>query len=141
MFTASRERLPVAYTETENAVNPISILLDQCLVATKELTVRNDRHVAEAVPAGRADPTAFLACRKNVMHSCGNINSGPAAPPPRHNDTIGSKVQSGSFRSRRALAITDNELIVIAALAQMGLISQPAIGNSTPAATGTPSVL
>ena len=44
-------------------------------------------------------------------------------------------------RSRRALAITDNELNVIAALAQIGLMSTPASGYSTPAATGTPNVL
>ena len=44
-------------------------------------------------------------------------------------------------RSRSALAITDTELNVIAALAQIGLISMPMNGYSTPAATGTPTAL
>jgi hypothetical protein len=39
------------------------------------------------------------------------------------------------------LPITDTELSVIAALAQMGLINVPVNGYSTPAATGTPTAL
>ncbi len=49
--------------------------------------------------------------------------------------------QSGARRRRSALPMTDSELSVMAALAQMGLISRPATGYSTPAATGTPMVL
>ena len=49
--------------------------------------------------------------------------------------------QSASRRSRSALAITDTELNVIAALAIIGLSSQPKNGYSTPAAIGTPSTL
>jgi hypothetical protein len=37
--------------------------------------------------------------------------------------------------------MTDTELNVIAALAQIGLIRMPSTGYSTPAATGTPSAL
>jgi hypothetical protein len=37
--------------------------------------------------------------------------------------------------------MTDTELIVIAALAQTGLISRPKKGYRTPAATGTPTAL
>jgi hypothetical protein len=37
--------------------------------------------------------------------------------------------------------MTESELRVMAALAQIGLIKRPAIGKRTPAATGTPSVL
>ena len=56
------------------------------------------------------------------------------------------KSAEGSHRplaalSRSALAITDTELNVIAALAQIGLMSRPMNGYSTPAATGTPTAL
>jgi hypothetical protein len=44
-------------------------------------------------------------------------------------------------RSRSAFAITDTELSVIAALAQIGEISVPRLGYNTPAATGTPIAL
>jgi hypothetical protein len=37
--------------------------------------------------------------------------------------------------------MTDTELSVIAALAQMGLINQPTNGYNTPAAMGTPIAL
>ena len=47
----------------------------------------------------------------------------------------------GTRRSRRAFAITDTELRLMAALASMGLISRPKAGYRTPAAMGTPSVL
>ena len=49
--------------------------------------------------------------------------------------------QSASRRRRSALAITDTELNVIAALAIIGLSSRPKTGYSTPAAIGTPSTL
>ena len=49
--------------------------------------------------------------------------------------------QSLTRRRRSALAITDNELIVIATLAHIGLMSSPTTGYSKPAATGTPTVL
>ena len=48
---------------------------------------------------------------------------------------------SSSLRSLSAFAITETELKVIAALAIIGLSSRPKTGYSTPAATGTPSVL
>ena len=48
---------------------------------------------------------------------------------------------SSARRSRRAFRITDTELKVIAALAQIGLIRIPVTGYSTPAATGTPTAL
>ncbi len=48
---------------------------------------------------------------------------------------------SGARRSRSALAITDTELKVIAALAIIGLSNTPSTGYRMPAATGTPSVL
>jgi len=43
--------------------------------------------------------------------------------------------------SRSALAITDTELNVIAALAIIGLSNTPSTGYRMPAATGTPSAL
>jgi hypothetical protein len=52
-----------------------------------------------------------------------------------------SRPYSGARRSRSALAITDTELNVIAALAIIGLRSRPKTGYSTPAAMGTPSTL
>ena len=48
---------------------------------------------------------------------------------------------SATRRKRSALAMTDTELNVIAALAIIGLRSTPNTGYSTPAATGTPSTL
>ena len=50
-------------------------------------------------------------------------------------------VYSSTRRNRKALPITDTELSVIAALAQIGLISRPRNGYKTPAATGTPIAL
>jgi hypothetical protein len=44
-------------------------------------------------------------------------------------------------RSLSALAMTDTELSVMAALAQIGLINTPRNGYKMPAATGTPSAL
>ena len=44
-------------------------------------------------------------------------------------------------RNRRAFPITETELNVIAALAIIGLSSNPNTGYNTPAATGTPSTL
>jgi hypothetical protein len=44
-------------------------------------------------------------------------------------------------RSRRALAMTDTELKLIAAAAKTGCNSNPVNGYSTPAAIGTPSRL
>ena len=43
--------------------------------------------------------------------------------------------------SRKALAMTESELKVIAALAQIGLMRRPTNGYSAPAAIGTPTVL
>ena len=48
---------------------------------------------------------------------------------------------SGARLNRNAFPITDTELNVIAALAQIGLMRIPAKGYSSPAATGTPSAL
>jgi len=48
---------------------------------------------------------------------------------------------SANFRSRKAFVITEIELMLIAALAIIGLSSTPQIGNSTPAASGIPSAL
>lgn len=44
-------------------------------------------------------------------------------------------------RSRSALAITEAELRLIASAATIGDSSQPVNGNSSPAASGTPSAL
>jgi hypothetical protein len=49
--------------------------------------------------------------------------------------------QMSACRNRSAFAMTETELNVIAALAQIGLISRPMSGYSTPAATGTPTAL
>ena len=49
--------------------------------------------------------------------------------------------QSLTVRSRSALAITDTELKVIAALAMIGLKSSPKNGYRAPAAMGTPTTL
>ena len=46
-----------------------------------------------------------------------------------------------ALRNRRALTMTDTELNVIAALAIIGLSSNPNTGYSTPAAIGTPRTL
>jgi len=49
--------------------------------------------------------------------------------------------QSASFRSRKALLMTDTELKVMAALAIIGLSRIPSTGYSAPAARGIPSAL
>ena len=48
---------------------------------------------------------------------------------------------SAATRKRKALLITETELRLIASAAIMGDKSQPVNGNSTPAASGTPSAL
>ena len=48
---------------------------------------------------------------------------------------------SRTVRRRRALPITETELRLMAAAAIIGLSRSPNTGYSTPAATGTPSVL
>ena len=63
-----------------------------------------------------------------------------------HRNTHGSRpARTGHYdatwRKRRALAITETELNVIAALAIIGLNSSPNMGYNTPAAIGTPSTL
>jgi hypothetical protein len=50
-------------------------------------------------------------------------------------------VYRGTRRKRSALAMTETELNVIAALATIGLSNEPEIGYRTPAAIGTPSAL
>ena len=64
---------------------------------------------------------------------------------PRKPDTTYGTAKAGHYRATRrkrsALAMTDTELNVIAALAIIGLRSNPNTGYSTPAATGTPSTL
>ena len=44
-------------------------------------------------------------------------------------------------RKRSAFRMTETELNVMAALAQIGLINHPVNGYNTPAATGTPTAL
>lgn len=68
-----------------------------------------------------AGPTAAFALRATAPKKAGHYNA--------------------ARRRRNALAITDTELNVIAALAIMGLRSRPKTGYSTPAAIGTPSTL
>ena len=62
---------------------------------------------------------------------CSTSNEGPR----------GSELQSFVRRSRSALLITETELKVMAALAIIGLSSNPTNGYNTPAAMGTPSTL
>ena len=61
----------------------------------------------------------------------GGVHKGLAAPMP-----------SGLVRLRRkAFEITDTELRLMASAAIIGASNQPVNGNSTPAASGTPSAL
>lgn len=46
-----------------------------------------------------------------------------------------------TLRNRRAFAITDTELKLIAAAATIGFNNHPNSGYSTPAASGTPAAL
>ena len=59
----------------------------------------------------------------------------------RCGDRRGPAGQSRALRSRSALPITLTELNDIAAAANAGVSSSPAIGYRTPAASGTPSAL
>src|SRR5262245_49810115 len=62
------------------------------------------------------------------------------AAPALGKDAI-PRSQTCAFRSRNALATTDNELRLMATLAQMGVITIPKFGYSAPAATGTLAAL
>ena len=54
---------------------------------------------------------------------------------------LGQKRACYNRRSRKAFVITESELSVMAALAQMGLTCHPTNGYRTPAASGTPTAL
>ena len=69
----------------------------------------------------------------------------PVSSSPRASRSLGTghwrrQLQLGPPQPQR-VEITDTELNVIAALAQIGLISSPTTGYRIPAATGTPSAL
>ena len=55
--------------------------------------------------------------------------------------SVAQHFYSSVFRSRKALPITDTELRLIAAAANIGLSSRPKNGYRIPAAIGTPAVL
>ena len=78
------------------------------------------------------------------------IPTWPARSASRRPHSLAARVEAGrgpasaqslARRSLSALAITDTELKVIAALAIIGLKSSPRTGYRTPAAIGTPSTL
>src|SRR2546429_456571 len=63
-------------------------------------------------------------------------------PRRRRYRVVDGRVRFPAFRPCGVrFAITDSELSVIAALAQMGLTRTPTNGYSAPAASGTPSAL
>jgi len=83
-----------------------------------------------------------MACGSSI---CGTAGSWTASVIGAALEAIARGLRRSDYRrmrrSRSALVMTDSELMVIAALAQIGLISTPTNGYNTPAATGTPIVL
>src|SRR5258707_9719119 len=84
---------------------------------------------------GAADNRAWAADFQR--HGADNKQQRCAIPTRRNPHAI----YSAALRRRRALAITETELKLMAALASMGLSSQPKNGYKRPAAMGIPSVL
>src|SRR5688572_31616519 len=101
------------------------------------------RHLARGGHHGRSNEDQHEQdCCGAREHWDHRSTHGPAkAGHYRKSRTAKAGHYSTTRRSRSALAITDTELNVIAALAIIGLRSKPKNGYRTPAATGTPSTL
>lgn len=103
-------------------------------------------HSAMHADSTAGDPDSAKAIATDVKgcvkgrHTPSIRNPGPMSTRPRVPQVSG-QTSERSRLSRRALAMTDTELKVIAALAMIGLSNNPNAGYSTPAATGTPSTL
>lgn len=110
------------------------------------------------IPAGRQGRSVVLrtVLLTRIGRSAGVVfaRAGPGARGsgergPQQRDDDGERDEAGvhvrshncTRRRRSALPMTETELSVMAALAQMGLIRTPMKGYSTPAATGIPSAL
>ncbi len=77
-----------------------------------------------------AEQTIFSALISHHQTNC--ITAGHSRQSPDYSSTL---------RNRKAFEMTDTELNVIAALANIGLSSNPTNGYRIPAATGTPTRL
>ena len=90
--------------------------------AKRQMTSFSSRSLREALLPYTGRPRETMAVA-NIAGAGSNLT---------HNCTV---------RSRKALPITDTELKLMAALAIIGLNSNPNTGNRTPAAMGTPRML
>ena len=79
--------------------------------------------------------------QREPAYTSGRRGPQPTGGTPERSALGGALDYSSTLLSLTALRITDTELSVIAALAQIGLIRIPKKGYSTPAATGTPMAL
>jgi hypothetical protein len=94
------------------------------------------------VPHSRRVPLrAPLPVCARSHHALSIPESPTARRPHQPRPPVRNRHHSASRLNRRALPITETELSVMAALAMMGLKSNPNVGYNTPAATGTPSTL
>lgn len=91
----------------------------------------DQQHPQAGPPQHQHSEQAILAALIS-RHQMNSITAGPLQQSPDHSTTL---------RNRRAFEMTDTELNVIAALANMGLSNNPTNGYRTPAATGTPTRL
>ena len=80
-----------------------------------------------------------LTNQQPVSSHAGSLNLPPLGQGQARNKEPGG--YSSTCRRRSALAITETELRLMAALAIIGLSKRPKTGYSKPAATGTPSTL
>lgn len=84
------------------------------------------------------DPRQHHQTEQTVFRECASHHEWTVPPLDMHGNRAPYR---STLRNRRAFEITETELNVIAALANMGLSNTPTNGYRTPAATGTPTRL
>ncbi len=84
------------------------------------------------------EPRQHHQTEQIVFWECASHHEGTVPPLGMHGNRAPHRF---TLRNRRAFVMTETELNVMAALANMGLSNNPTNGYKTPAATGTPTRL
>lgn len=144
-----------------HAIEPVVRVFDFLLTIEFALEIRrpdgmNNTAVDMAVFSVTVIPVGMHVEERNREHPHPNPHqhhqaewTGPRCFASHHEPTVSPlRIQgqslfrySSTLRNRSAFEMTDTELKVIAALANIGLSSMPMKGYKTPAASGTPITL
>lgn len=84
------------------------------------------------------DPRQHHQTEHTIWEECASPHKVTLSPLGMHGNRVPHR---SALRNRSAFVMTETELKVIAALANIGLSSTPINGYRTPAATGTPTKL